>query len=197
LPGARISLSKTKSELRAEAFARRDALGADHRASAARAIASHKTCIELSPGTVVAGFSAIRSEIDPSALMQALAERGAALALPVAAERNQPLIFREWSKDTPLVRGMYGILEPFSDAQEVEPDIVLVPLAAFDRSGHRVGYGGGYYDRTLGLLRQSKKIIAIGIAFATQEIARAPHEEHDAPLDLVLTENEIIDLRSL
>jgi len=146
---------------------------------------------------MVAGFSAIRSEIDPAILMQAFAARGAALALPVAIERNQPLIFRAWNADTRLVRGLYGILEPSSDAEEVEPDIVLVPLAAFDRRGHRIGYGGGYYDRTLGGLRKSKKIVAIGVAFAVQEIDDAVHDAHDQPLDLVLTENEIIDLRSL
>jgi 5-formyltetrahydrofolate cyclo-ligase len=192
-----ISLSGSKSEQRAEAFARRDALAADYRAIAARAIARHENRFEISKNTVVAGFSAIRSEIDPSALMQAFAMRGAALALPVAVQRDQPLIFRSWSKDTPLVRGMYGIFEPGSDAEEVEPDIVLVPLAAFDRTGHRIGYGGGYYDRTLSLLRRSKKIVAVGVAFAAQEIDNAPHDEHDETLDLVLTENEAIDLRSL
>jgi len=191
------SLQPSKNDLRAAAFARRDALGADHRAAAAQAIAAHAGCVGISPGVVVAGFSAIRSEIDPSSLMQAFAARGASLALPVAAARNQPLIFRAWTKDTRLVRGAYGIFEPSSDAEEVGPDIVLVPLAAFDRRGHRVGYGGGYYDRTLGILRKSKKIVAIGVAFAVQEIDDAMPQAHDEPLDLVLTENEIIDLRSL
>jgi 5-formyltetrahydrofolate cyclo-ligase len=192
-----LTFEDAKKHIRAEVFARRNSLGADHRASAAQAVAEHAACIEISPNDVVAGFSAIRSEIDPSALMQALAARGASLALPVTTERGQPLVFRDWTKDTPLVRGMYGIFEPSSDAAEVEPDIVLVPLAAFDRTGHRVGYGGGYYDRTLQVLRRSKKITAVGVAFAVQEIDRAPFDAHDEPLDLVLTENEIIDLRSL
>jgi 5-formyltetrahydrofolate cyclo-ligase len=192
-----LTSEDAKKHIRAEVFARRDALGADHRTTAAQAIAGRVACVEISPRAIVAGFSAIRSEIDPSALMQALAARGASLALPVATERGQPLIFRAWTKDTPLVRGMYGIFEPSSDAADVEPDIVLVPLAAFDRTGHRVGYGGGYYDRTLQVLRKSKKITAVGLAFAVQEIDRVPHDAHDEPLDLVLTENEIIDLRSL
>jgi len=195
--GARIPVSKTKSELRTEALAKRDGLSVDHRAAAAQAIARHAGCVELSAGTIVAGFSAIRSEIDASALMQAFGARGASLALPVAVERNQPLIFRAWTKETRLVRGMYGIFEPSSDAEDVEPDIVLVPLAAFDRRGHRIGYGGGYYDRTLSHLRKSKKVVAIGVAFAVQEIDDAMRDAHDEPLDLVLTENEIIDLRSL
>ncbi|MBY0380805.1 MAG: 5-formyltetrahydrofolate cyclo-ligase [Xanthobacteraceae bacterium] len=192
-----MPVSKTKIELRTEAFARRDALSAGHRAAAAQAIARHAGCVEISASTIVAGFSAIRSEIDVSSLMQAFGARGASLALPVAVERNQPLIFRAWTKETRLVRGMYGIFEPSSDAEEVEPDIVLVPLAAFDRRGHRIGYGGGYYDRTLSHLRKSKKVVAIGVAFAVQEIDDAMRDAHDEPLDLVLTENEIIDLRSL
>jgi 5-formyltetrahydrofolate cyclo-ligase len=184
-----------KNDLRAAAFTRRDALDGSQRAAAAQALALHATRFEVGPGCIVAGFSAIRTEIDPSALMDALHARGAALALPVAVGRGQPLVFRAWTKDTVLVRGLYGILEPSSDAEEVEPDIVLVPLAAFDRRGHRLGYGGGYYDRTLQGLRKTRRITAAGLAFSVQEIGKLPADAHDEPLDLVLTERDVIDFR--
>jgi 5-formyltetrahydrofolate cyclo-ligase len=189
------SLQQSKNDLRQQAFARRDALDAPQRAAAAQALAQHATRFEVGPGCIVAGFSAIRTEIDPSALMEALCARGAALALPVAVGRGEPLVFRAWTKDTVLVRGLYGILEPSSDAEEVEPDIVLVPLAAFDRRGHRLGYGGGYYDRTLQAMRRSKRITAAGLAFSVQEIGELPADAHDEPLDLVLTERDVIDFR--
>lgn len=129
--------------------------------------------------------------------MEALGERGVALALPVVTARDQPLIFRAWAPEVSLVRGPYGIFEPSSEASEIEPDIVLVPLAAFDRAGHRIGYGGGYYDRTIQNLRKLKKITAIGVGFAVQEIAHVPSSGHDERLDLVLTEKDVLDFRSL
>ncbi len=170
----KVSLTKTKNELRSEIIAQRDALTAAQRKKAAAAIAAHALPVELPPGVCVAGFSSIRSEIDVAPLMRSLAARGAVLALPVVAGESQPLIFRHWTEDTRLVRGPYGIFEPSSEAEEVEPDIVLVPLAAFDRAGHRIGYGGGYYDRTLERLRKLKKITAIGVGFSLQDIARVP-----------------------
>jgi len=189
------SSQNLKNDLRAAAFTRRDALDPSQRAAACEALAKHATQFEVGPGCVVAGFSAIRTEIDPSALMQALRARGAALALPVAIGRGEPLIFRAWTADTVLVRGLYGILEPSSDAEEVEPDIVLVPLAAFDRRGHRLGYGGGYYDRTLQRLRKAKRVTAAGLAFSAQQMDEIPADAHDEPLDLVLTERDVIDFR--
>jgi len=189
------SLQQSKNDLRTAAFARRDALDAEARAAAREALARHAMQFEVGPNCVVAGFAAIRTEIDPSTLMEALHARGAALALPVAIGRGEPLIFRAWTKDTVLVRGLYGILEPSSDAEEVEPDIVLVPLAAFDARGHRLGYGGGYYDRTLQKLRQAKRITAAGLAFSVQQMDRIPEDAHDEPLDLVLTERDVMDFR--
>ena len=189
-------LAKTKNELRAQAIARRDALSAAAREAAAQTIAVHVLPIELPPGVCVAGFSSIRSEIDVMPLMRALAARGAVLALPIVTAKDEPLIFRHWTETTRLVRGPYGIFEPSLEAEEAEPDIVLVPLAAFDRAGHRIGYGGGYYDRTLERLRKLKKITAIGVGFSAQEIASVPSSDHDARLDLVLTENGVLDFRS-
>jgi 5-formyltetrahydrofolate cyclo-ligase len=188
-----IDKSLTKAELRAAALARRDALSPDQRLAAAEAIAVRAFPVDPLPGMVAAGYSPIRSEIDPAPLLQALARRGARLALPVIVGRDQPLIFRSWSADTTLVRGQFGILEPSPDAAVLEPDIVLVPLAAFDRAGHRIGYGAGHYDRTFARLRPSKRFIAVGMAFSVQEIPQVPALPHDARLDYIATEHETIE----
>jgi 5-formyltetrahydrofolate cyclo-ligase len=115
--------------------------------------------------------------------------------LPVVVGRGKPLVMRAYAFGDELSSGQWGIREPKSDAAEVEPDILIVPLAAFDRSGHRIGYGAGYYDMTISGLRAKKPIVAVGIAYAAQEIAKVPATPRDAPLDLVLTEREVIDLR--
>lgn len=190
-------LENLKDDFRRGALAQRDALTPEKRADAAANIATAMLPVELPPGSVVAGYFPIRSELDPFPLMRALADRGATLALPVIIARDHALIFREWQSDENLVRGPFGIFQPSSDADEVEPDIVLVPLAAFDRAGHRIGYGRGYYDRTLKNLRATKKMTVIGVAFAVQEIETVPRLPHDEQLDCVLTEREVIDLRSL
>jgi len=191
------SLHSLKDEHRAAALARRDALSVEQRTDAANLLASKTLAVELPPGTIIAGYSPIKSELDPFPLMRALADKGAALALPVIIARNEALIFRTWRQEEALVRGQYGIFEPSSDSADVDPDVVLVPLAAFDRAGHRIGYGRGYYDRTLQNLRAMKKITVIGLAFAVQEIDVVPRLPHDEQLDCVLTERELIDLRSL
>ncbi len=185
-----------KANLRAAALARRDALSGAHRGAAAQAIAARGLPVAILPGTVVAGYSPIRSEIDPVPLMRALAAQRVQLALPAIAARDQPLRFRAWSLDDRLVRGPLGIPEPSPEATEIIPDIVLVPLAAFDRSGHRIGYGAGHYDRSLAPLRAARKIVAIGLAFATQEIEAVPALPHDVALDYVLTEAQLFDFRS-
>jgi 5-formyltetrahydrofolate cyclo-ligase len=185
----------TKATLRAAALAARDALSSERRAAAAEAIALRGLPFEITPGTVVAGYAPIRSEIDPVPLMRKLA--GVQLALPVIMAGDQPLKFRAWSPNDRLQRGRLGILEPSVDAKEVIPDILLVPLAAFDRAGHRIGYGAGHYDRTLEQLRKMKAITAVGIAVAVQEVEAVPALLHDAALDYVLTETQMFDFRSL
>ena len=163
-----------KNELRAAALARRDALDPQQRAGAAVAMAARMPPLDITSSTVVAGYAPIRSEIDPVPLMQSLARHGAA-----------------------LVPGAFGISEPSATAAEVVPDIVLVPLVAFDRAGHRIGYGAGYYDRTLEALRRHKTLVAIGLAFTVQEIPQVPALPHDVRLDYVLTETDLFDFRSL
>jgi 5-formyltetrahydrofolate cyclo-ligase len=187
---------RSKATLRAAALATRDALSSEHRAAAAQAIAGRGLPFAITPGAVVAGYSPIRSEIDPAPLMRKLAAQGAQLALPVITARGQSLRFRVWSPNDRLLQGPLGILEPSPAAAEITPDIVLVPLAAFDRGGHRIGYGAGHYDRTLAQLHKSKGFTAIGLAFAAQQVKTVPALQHDVALDYVLTETQVFDFRS-
>ncbi len=184
-----------KEQLRREAMARRDALPPDARQAAAEAIAARQFPLAIMPGMIVSGFMSLKNEINPLPLMRKLAGQGARLALPVVAGRGKPLIMREWVFGEPLVAGVWGIREPKPEAAVVDPDILLVPLLAFDRAGHRIGYGAGYYDLTLTQLRARNPVIAVGLAFAAQEVANIPATPRDARLDLVLTEREVLDLR--
>jgi 5-formyltetrahydrofolate cyclo-ligase len=184
-----------KAQLREQALARRDALPADERAAAAEAIAARPFPVTVTTGMVVSGFSPMKTEINPLPLMRKAAQLGARLALPAIAGRGKPLIMRACTFGDELARGQWGIREPRAEAPEVAPDILIVPLAAFDRAGHRIGYGAGYYDMTINALRAKKKTVAMGIAFAAQEIASIPATDRDARLDFVLTEREVIDLR--
>ncbi len=191
------SLETQKATLRATALAARDALSSERRAAAAQSIALRGLPFEIAPGAVVAGYSPIRSEIDPMPLMRKLAAPGMRLALPAIVAGDRLLKFRAWCPGDRLRRGRLGILEPSADAEEAIPDIMLVPLAAFDRAGHRIGYGAGHYDRTLEHLRKMKAITAMGVAFAAQEVEAVPALLHDAALDYVLTETQVLDFRSL
>ncbi len=167
-------------------------MSSEQRAAAARAIAARGLPVEIARGAIVSGYSPIRSEIDPVPLMRALGVQGARLALPAVLARGKSLAFRAWSPGDRLMLGPLGILEPSPAATEVIPDIMLVPLAAFDRLGHRIGYGAGHYDYTLAHLRKVKPIAAIGLAFAAQEIDAVPALQHDERLDFVLTETKAV-----
>jgi 5-formyltetrahydrofolate cyclo-ligase len=189
------SIEESKSTLRREATARRDALPADARHAAAEVIAGRKFPFAIAPGMIVSGFMPMKTEISPLPLMRKLADAGASLALPVVAGRGKPLIMRAWLWGEPLGSGVWGIREPKPEASQVDPDILLVPLLAFDRAGYRLGYGGGYYDLTIAGLRARKTVTAVGIAFAAQEVPSVPTRPRDVWLDLVLTERDVIDVR--
>jgi 5-formyltetrahydrofolate cyclo-ligase len=191
-----MTASASKAELRAAVLAKRDALSDEQRAEAAQALAKRKLPFEIAAGTIVSGYSPIRNEIDPVPWMRKLAEAGARLALPAVLARGKSLAFRAWSPDDRLMLGPLGILEPSPAAAELVPDIMLVPLAAFDAGGHRIGYGAGHYDYTLAHLRKTKAITAIGVAFAVQQIKAVPALPHDVALDYVLTEKKVFDFRS-
>jgi 5-formyltetrahydrofolate cyclo-ligase len=188
--------AESKAALRTEALARREQLPVETRAAAAQAIAARPFPFAVPPGAVVSGFMPLKSEINPLPLMRKLAQAGARLALPVVAGRGKPLTMRAYAFGDALASGQWGIREPKPDAAEVFPDILIVPLLAFDRGGNRIGYGAGYYDMTIAALRARKPVTAVGIAFAAQEVAAVPTTPRDARLDLVLTEREVIDLRA-
>src|ERR1700691_989387 len=191
-----VPAGPSKAVRRATALPARDAWSDAHRAAAALAVAARGLPFAIAPGTIVSGYSPIRSEIDPVPLMRALAGQGARLALPAVMARGKSLAFRAWSAGDRLMLGPLGILEPSPAAAELIPDIMLVPLAAFDRARHRIGYGAGHYDFTLAHVRKGKPIAAIGVAFAVQEIAAVPALPHDVALDYVLTETQAFDFRS-
>lgn len=191
-----LAPTPTKAELRARALARREALTDKQRTKAAQALAKRGLPVEITTGMVVSGYSPIRNEIDPAPLMLRLADQGARLALPVVNARGKSLTFRAWSPSDRLMLGPLGIPEPSPAAAELIPDIMLVPLAAFDRLGHRIGYGAGHYDYTFAHLRKSKAVAGIGVAFAVQEIEAVPALSHDVALDFVLTDKETFDFRS-
>ena len=142
---------------------------------------------------IVAGYHARGGEIDPWPLMQRLAAAGATLALPVANNRDSPLTFRLFAPGATLTPDAYGIASPTEDAGEVIPDLVITPLLAFDRQGHRMGQGGGHYDRTLAALRERADVFVLGLADAGQQVAALPFEEHDESLDAILTERAYIE----
>ena len=192
---ADVKSSDQKSELRAAALAKRDTLPADERQRGAETVAARPFPLPVGSGTIVSGFMPMRSEINPLPLMRKLAAQGAQLGLPVIQGRGKPLLMRTWRFGAPLESRQWGIKEPADDAAVIDPDILIVPLACFDRAGHRIGYGAGYFDKTIRALRGKKPIMAVGIAFAAQEIDRVPATAFDEPLDLVLTEREVIDLR--
>jgi 5-formyltetrahydrofolate cyclo-ligase len=184
-----------KAVLRQSALARRDAMPAAERAGAVETVTQRPFPVAVTPGTIVSGYSPMKSEFNPVPLMRQLAVAGASLALPVTPKRGNPLIMRAFAFGDELATGVWGIREPKPESPEVFPDIMLVPLAAFDRTGHRIGYGAGYYDMTIARIRAMKSVTTIGLAFAAQEISKVPATPFDQPLDLVLTEKETIDLR--
>ena len=139
-------------------------------------------------GRIISGFLPFRSEIDTRPLLAKLHAADWITALPVVVAKGEPLVFRAWHQGEPLQKDNFGIATPLPTAMDVVPDVLLVPLLAFDRAGHRLGYGGGFYDRTLAKLRHQKPVTAIGVAYAAQEMLDLPRGEHDEPLDWIITE---------
>ena len=177
-----------KAQLRKEAEQRRRKLA---RAGYSTAIAAYANELALPESAIVSGYWAFREEADPRELMLALAAKGHPLALPFVVARNMPLRFHRWREADAMRVSAFGVTEPHVGAEVVAPSVLLVPLLAFDADGYRLGYGGGYYDRTLEALRARGPVCAIGIAYAGQEIEKLPHDAHDQRLDAVLTEQGI------
>ncbi|MBI4184425.1 MAG: 5-formyltetrahydrofolate cyclo-ligase [Proteobacteria bacterium] len=189
---AAADLIEQKRRLRAEALARRKraraTLAADIAAAGARLCRHFLDAFDPRPGTVVSGFWPIGDEIDVGPLLAALDRRGCVVGLPVVVGRGQPLLFRRWRPGARFVSGPMGTREPAPDCPEVAPTLVIVPLLAFDSAGRRLGYGAGYYDRTLSGLRARGPVVAAGVAFAAQEVAEVPAGAGDERLDWVVTE---------
>lgn len=185
LPPARVR----KKQLRLEALARRDALPLDHRVEAALGLVAIAGQLGASAGTVASGFWPMRSEMDIRPLMAALAGHGARLCLPAILDKTT-IVFRELVRGAPMVDMGFGTLGPGPEAGELAPDLMLVPLAAFDDAGNRIGYGAGYYDRAIARLRgEGRAPRLIGVAFDCQRVDAVPAEPHDVALQAILTES--------
>jgi 5-formyltetrahydrofolate cyclo-ligase len=184
-----MDMAEDKAAARAAAKARRDAAHARLGASAPTDLLRHfQKCFRLPPGAPVSGYWPGRSEIDIRPLMAWLDGAGHPVGLPVVLARGQPLAFRRWRPGALLEKKPFGLLEPEAAAPELSPRLLLVPLLAADAAGYRIGYGAGYYDLTLQRLRAGGQILAIGVAYEAQRVARLPRDGHDQPLDWLLTE---------
>lgn len=182
-----------KDAARVKARAARDAI-ADPVIREAAALAVRELFLATidAAGATVAGYWPLGSELDVRPLLLQVASRGHEVALPVSGPRGQALTFRSWDPAASLIAGRYGILEPGPDRPTVIPSVLLVPLLSFDRTGHRLGYGAGYYDRTLDALRAVRSVLAVGVAFAAQEVEAVPCADHDERLDWIITEREAL-----
>lgn len=190
-------LRTAKDAARAKARAVRDAIADPAlRDSAALAVRDRLLeAVEL-PDGAVAGYWPFGSELDVRPILLHCHAIGRTVALPVSGPRGQALAFRDWDPSRPLAAGRYGIAEPGADRPAVAPAVVLVPLLGFDRAGHRLGYGAGYYDRTLVALRAAGPVLAVGVAFAAQEMEAVPRDGHDQPLDWIVTERAAFRISS-
>ncbi len=180
----------SKTELRKSLRARRAQLAHAH-PDFARDVAEHVAALGVPDGSVVGGYVAIGDEADPHIILKKLTLQNCTLSFPGVTARDEPLVFHRWTPGQNLQRGAYGIPEPSKEWPLAYPKILFVPLLAFDKHGHRLGYGGGYYDRTLDFLRANSTVRAIGVAYAGQEVVAIPREAHDHPLDAVITENGV------
>jgi 5-formyltetrahydrofolate cyclo-ligase len=184
---ADLVIDDAKAALRKQAHTARAALTPGEREDAARLVAaSFFEHVAFAPDDVIAGYWRIRDELDCQPILVRLMDGGQKVVLPVVAGADAPLDLRVWEADQPLYEAGFGTLAPSDLAARAEPDLVLMPLLGFDKDGTRLGYGGGYYDRTLAHI--GKKPLLVGLAFAAQELAHIPRESHDVPLDAVITE---------
>lgn len=182
------SISNLKKSIRNASLKKRDALPIDFRIEASANLVRHADEIISFGGSVVSGFWPIRSEMDTRPLMFALRQRGLKLCLPVVTSKTE-IIFRAFEREAPLMPTGFGTHGPTETAAILDPDILLVPLAAFDNSGNRIGYGAGFYDRAIAKLQaMGKNPKLIGVAFDCQHINHVPTEPHDKALEAILTE---------
>ncbi|WP_298819914.1 5-formyltetrahydrofolate cyclo-ligase [uncultured Roseibium sp.] len=180
------SLAEKKEIVRKQALARRKAMSEIERIEKSLALIDHVDDLPLPDGAVVSGFWPIRDEIDLRPLMDILRQKGHPLCLPAIAEPH--LQFRRLERGCELVPAGFGTLEPAPSADEMRPDVMLMPLSGFDNAGNRLGYGKGHYDTAIAAIEKESPLLCIGVAFAVQEVDRVPIEAHDKPLNGILTE---------
>ena len=186
------NLARQKRELRVRCLALRESTAMRSPDAAQTAVRRLLDALAAQPGDTVAAYRAIRWELDPGAALEALHLAQTRLCLPVVAARDAPLAFRSWSPGEALVRGAFGVEIPEA-GEKCVPELMVVPLLAWDRTGARLGYGGGFYDRTLDVLRRAGRLrLAIGFAYAAQEVPQVPRDTADARLDALVTERETL-----
>lgn len=185
------TISSAKHALRGKLMDARDTIASINPFDAAECATKNALdyLLPLDPGTVVALYWPLQNEIDPRLLLADLERRGLKVALPVVITPDTPLEFRHYATGDSLERGVFNTRHPLSDAPMVVPDIMFVPGLAFDKEGYRIGYGGGFYDRTMELYSQSR---AIGFAFSDQIIDDVPRAEHDRKLEAIITNTSVI-----
>lgn len=188
-----MNLQDQKKAARVSAAAIRKGLHEALGGHAGIALASQEFPVKPETGrSVVSAFHSFRSEIDTKPLIGKLVADGWTTCLPIIVGPGLPLIFRRWFPGEPTISGDMNIMRPLDDAEQVEPDVLIVPLLAFDAKGYRMGYGGGFYDRTLALLRAKKKIVAIGVGYSAQQVDEVPHDDLDQAVDFVMTERGVL-----
>lgn len=191
----KISIDAAKRAMRTDMDQVRNALSAPEREAGADALRGTGLAFAApSSRAVISGYAAIGTELNLWPLLETLAASGHPIALPVTVGKGAPLIFRAWNPETPLKTGAFSVPVPDENAPELEPEILLVPLLAFDRQGFRLGYGAGFYDRTLSKLRARGSVTAIGIAFDEQRVEAVPHDAYDEALDWMLTPSGPIEI---
>jgi 5-formyltetrahydrofolate cyclo-ligase len=186
-----VDIAALKEAIRKQALERRAALK-DRVPELSRALAHNFIRhVPIPPGAVVSAYVAISDEADPAPLIDLLRARGHRIVLPRVTGRGKPLAFHLYEQGAALVPGGFGLSEPPRDWPLVDPDVLAVPLLAFDAQGYRIGYGAGFYDRTLQFLRAARNIVAASYCFSAQEFEAVPHDENDQRLDWLVTEKSV------
>lgn len=186
-PDSKISLQEEKKALRKVLLARRAAAVARSGPAGEQLRAVLTAALSLPDGAMVTGYLPMGDEIDVLPALAALRDAGHGIAMPAVIAHGEPLEFRRWRPDDPLEDGPLGTKHPVGSMPAVVPDVLIVPLLGYDRRGYRLGYGGGFYDRTVAALRSAGNVVAIGVGFADQEVARIPRGPQDEAMDWIVT----------
>jgi 5-formyltetrahydrofolate cyclo-ligase len=184
-------LSDLKAELRRQAFANREVAWRQNPLAGAELKQHLIEALAMPPGIAISGYWPLPGEIDVRPALAHYHAEGHPIGLPVVIGKGEPLLFRQWDPEVDLVQGSFRVMTPPPEATVVVPSILLVPLLAFDSEGYRLGYGGGFYDRTLAKLRSEAHAVAVGVAYAVQEVPMVPHGSYDQPLDFIVTERAV------